>query len=339
MGNPLSAVLAEIIHAAPSLHRAGTFSSRALEAIFEHASQRTISHSAETGSGASTLLFSHLSDHHLVFAVDDGTESIRAVRTSRLLRPGVVTFIEGPTQLTLPVHRFDASLQLVLIDGPHGYPFPDLEYYYFYQRLDEDGLLIVDDIQIRSVNNLYEFLRADDMFRLMEVVENTAFFRRTAAPTFSPVGDGWWTQGYNRRDFETTTVEPGETETLERLVSPTPFFLDYLGSVQDPARSAAVEVPASEPLVVAGWAIDERSRHPAAWIEIVLDGIPYRTEARVPRSDVAAAHGNIQYLRCGFLASLPADRLSPGSHAVKLRIVLKGGHTYYQTPEVSFTAR
>ena len=125
----LSLNLDEIIAAAPSLHKAGTFSTLVLRAIAHHASQRPISASAETGSGASTLLFSHLSRRHTVFAVDDGTESIRAVQTSPLLRQNVVTFVEGPTQLTLPSHRFE-KLQLVLIDGPHANPFPDLEYYY-----------------------------------------------------------------------------------------------------------------------------------------------------------------------------------------------------------------
>ena len=339
MGKALSVVLAEIIEAAPSLHLAGTFSRRTLEALFFHASQSRISHSAETGSGASTLLFSNLSEHHTVFAVDEGTESVRAVKASSLLRPGIVTFVEGPTQVTLPSHRFEANLQLALIDGPHAYPFPDLEYYYLYQHLDEHALLIVDDIQIRSINNLFEFLVADEMFRLVEVVESTAFFRRTDAPTFSPVGDGWWTQAYNRRDFEVAPVQLGESDDLTRVATATPSYVDELGPVKNPSRRPFVNVPASEPLVVAGWAIDEHNQHPAAWIEVVLDGSPYRTEARVPRGDVAAAHGNFRYLRCGFRAALPGDRLSPGRHTLSLRIVLHGGRTYYQASEIAFTAQ
>ena len=212
MSKALPAILAEIVQAAPSLHLAGTFSGRTLEALCFHASQNKISHSAETGSGASTLLFSNLSEHHTVFALDAGTDSVRAVKASSLLRQGIVTFVEGPTQITLPTHRFEANLQLALIDGPHAYPFPDLEYYYLYQHLDENALLILDDIHIRSINNLFEFLSADEMFRLVEVVETTAFFRRTSAPTFSPVGDGWWTQAYNRRDFESAPVQRGESD-------------------------------------------------------------------------------------------------------------------------------
>ena len=115
-----------------------------------------------------------------------------------MLRPNVVTFVEGPTQVTLPAHRFTEKLQLVLLDGPHAYPFPDLEYYYLYPHLDVGALFILDDIHIPTVHNLFQFLRQDAMFELDEVVERTAFFTRTNAPVFDPVGDGWQEQNYNR---------------------------------------------------------------------------------------------------------------------------------------------
>jgi hypothetical protein len=159
---------------------------------------RTIRNSAETGCGATTLLLSHLSENHTVFSLDLGA-SVTNVRRSRILRPGVVTFIEGPSQRTLPQHRFSENLQLALIDGPHAYPFPDLEYYFLYPHLEAGALLILDDIQIRSIHNLFEFLRRDAMFRLDEVVRTTALFTRTSAPTFDPMGDDWRRQRYNER--------------------------------------------------------------------------------------------------------------------------------------------
>jgi hypothetical protein len=57
--------------------------------------------------------------------------------------------------------------------------------------------LVLDDIHIRSVHNLFDFLRADSMFELDEVVGLTALFTRTDAPTFNPSGDNWWEQNYN----------------------------------------------------------------------------------------------------------------------------------------------
>jgi len=188
-----------IAEVGPGLHIAGTFSARTFEAIARAACKRRIRNSVETGSGASTLLFSHLSEHHTVFALDGGSGSVSNVRRSPLLRQDVVTFVEGPTQATLPQHRFTEKMQLVLIDGPHGYPFPDLEYYFLYPQLETGGLLILDDIHIPTVHNLFQFLRRDAMFELDEVVQTTAFFTRTSAPTFDRFGDGWQQQNYNAR--------------------------------------------------------------------------------------------------------------------------------------------
>jgi hypothetical protein len=87
----------------------------------------------------------------------------------------------------------------VLLDGPHGFPFPQLEYYYLYPHLDTGALLVLDDVQIPTIHQLYKFLRRDEMFEEIEVVGHTAFLRRTAAPAFDPLADGWWRQRFNER--------------------------------------------------------------------------------------------------------------------------------------------
>jgi hypothetical protein len=198
MSSSKDEILEKILEVRTVLHGAGTVSAEALTAIAKHAGARQVRHSVETGCGATTLLLSHLSEHHTAFALDLGG-SVASVRQSPLLRESVVTFAEGPSQRTLPQHRFAEKLQLALIDGPHAYPFPELEYYFLYPHLDVGALLILDDIQIRSIHNLFDFLRSDAMFRLDEVVRTTAFFTRTEAPTFDPLGDGWHEQRYNQR--------------------------------------------------------------------------------------------------------------------------------------------
>ncbi len=209
MDPSLDEICRRIAEVGPGLHSAGTFSPRTFDAIAQATQNRTIRNSAETGSGASTLLFSHLSGHHTVFASDGGSGSVTNIRRSPLLRRNVVTFVEGPTQATLPRHQFTDKLQLVLIDGPHGYPFPDLEYYFLYPHLEAGALLILDDIHIPTVHNLFQFLRRDAMFELDQVVQTTAFFTRTGAPTFDPLGDGWWQQNYNSRPLLRYTWKDG----------------------------------------------------------------------------------------------------------------------------------
>jgi hypothetical protein len=193
-------ILNSVLDLAPILHSAGTCSPSVLKALERHAAKRgVIGRSIETGCGATTLLLSHLSENHTVFALDAGTGSVTNVRLSPLLRRETVTFVEAPSQISLPQFPFPGPLQLALLDGPHAYPFPELEYYFTYPHLDTGALLVIDDIQIPTINNLFQFLRRDAMFQLDEVVRSTAFFSRTNAPTFDPLGDGWQLQGYNAK--------------------------------------------------------------------------------------------------------------------------------------------
>lgn len=187
-------------------HTAGSLGRKVLQRIVHHGGNRVLSRTAETGSGKSTLLFSRLSRHHTVFALDHG-DSITSVRNSPLFNADAVDFIEGPTQQTLPRYRFADNFDLVLIDGPHGYPFPDMEYWYFYPHIVAGGLLIIDDIHIPTIHNLFTFVREDAMFDLLEVAGTTAIFRRTSAPLFDPCADGWWLQNYNRKRFPAMWVE------------------------------------------------------------------------------------------------------------------------------------
>jgi hypothetical protein len=198
MSRDIPEIVRHITEIAPMLHTAGPMSPKVLSAIYRRIEQREIRLSLETGSGASTLLLSHCSGRHLVFANDGGSGSIQNLRASPFLNGSTVQFIEGPTQKTLPQFIFPGTLQLALLDGPHAYPFPELEYYYVYPALEHGALFILDDIHIRTINNLFSFLKKDAMFRLDEIVGTTAFFTRTDAPVFGPTGDGWQSQAYNR---------------------------------------------------------------------------------------------------------------------------------------------
>jgi hypothetical protein len=199
----LDAVIDQISRLPENWHGAGQVHASTLRVILKHARRiGPISHTAETGSGITTLFFSHLSPHHITFALDHG-QSISNVRNNALFRSERVTFIEGPSQATLPAYRFEHKLQIALLDGPHGYPFPDLEYYYFYPQMETGGLLLIDDIKIPSVHRMFEIVKADAMFRLLDVAgENLAVFQRTDAPLCDPLSDSWWLQGYNARYYD-----------------------------------------------------------------------------------------------------------------------------------------
>ncbi|WP_407185007.1 class I SAM-dependent methyltransferase [Bradyrhizobium centrosematis] len=190
-------VISEIVRLPINWHPLGGFDQRTAEAIVRICADRDISESVETGAGKSTLLFSHLSRHHTVFALNEG-DSLTMPLNSPLLRKEGVTVVEGPSQHTLPKHQFK-RLQLALIDGPHAYPFPELEYYYIYPHLDPGAVLIIDDIDIPTINNMYRILRVDRMYREIAVVGKAAFLERTELPLLDPIS-GWWAlQDYNKK--------------------------------------------------------------------------------------------------------------------------------------------
>ena len=217
----IDTILLSIQNLPGNWHGCGTVPVGTLHALVKHTKSRQILHSVETGSGVTTLLISHISKDHKVFALDAGN-SVSAPRTSSLLNKFAVEFIEGPTQRTLPNYQFSSKLQLVLLDGPHGYPFPELEYYYIYPYIEEDGLLVIDDIWIPTIHNLFLFLVEDEMWELLEVVENrTAFFRRTKSPLLDPWGDGWYLQSYNTKRFPLGEFEPEQKKHLRDSLNPT----------------------------------------------------------------------------------------------------------------------
>ncbi|MGA3030001.1 MAG: class I SAM-dependent methyltransferase [Candidatus Limnocylindrales bacterium] len=200
-------------------HGAGTVSDAVLVAISRRCSGG-LTHSVETGTGRTTLLLSHLSRDHTVFTKQDrgDGDSLDRVRASSLFVPAAVRFVEGPTQITVPRYAFSERFEFALLDGPHGFPFPYVEYCYIYPHIAPEGLLVVDDVQIPTIRVLVDILRQDPMWQLREIVGQTAFLQRTDAPTVNPLEDGWQLQGYNRpkrrlRDL----LPPAVKQALRRL--------------------------------------------------------------------------------------------------------------------------
>ncbi len=192
-------LLDEIAASAADLHSAGALSPVALRAIVRHLAGVDLRHSLETGSGATTLLLSRLSPDAYRFRAGRRQRQHHAGQVIAALR----SFHHEIYLKVRPRSRCQntpsaIALQAAILDGPHAFPFPALEYYYLYPRLSTGALLVVDDIQIPSVHDFFRFLKADEMFEWIETVQRTAFFRRTSAEVFNPTADDWWLQGYNK---------------------------------------------------------------------------------------------------------------------------------------------
>jgi hypothetical protein len=216
MDHRIARVIDEIANLTDDWHLCGSVSPNVLLAIARHAEEiGPIRHTAETGSGKTTLFFSHLSEDHLVFALQ-ASDSMSQVECSPLFRSQTTRIIAGPTQQTLPSYAFRDKLQIVFLDGPHGYPFPDLEYYFLYPWIEQGGLLAIDDIKIPSIRRMYEIIKLDDMFDFLEIVDdNMALFRRTSVPVRDPLADNWWLQGYNRPYYDEITGQRPTVHSAE----------------------------------------------------------------------------------------------------------------------------
>ena len=183
-----------LIARAGDFHRWDSMAPAALAGILQRGPFRF---SAETGCGGSTIVFSQSSDRHTAFAIEGENRTITQLRKHGDLRAEHVTFVEGETKDTLPGHVFTDELDLVLLDGPHAYPLPQLEFAYLFPRIRVGGWLVVDDLQIPSVYELFRFLQREPCVVLEEVIVRTAFFRRVSVDPSGP--DGWPLQGMNRQ--------------------------------------------------------------------------------------------------------------------------------------------
>jgi precorrin-6B methylase 2 len=183
----------ELVERASQFHPWDAMAPAALEGILKRGPFRR---TAETGCGGSTVVLSQISEQHTAFAIEGEQRTITGLRNWSGFRGERVTFVEGESRNTVPGWRPEGELDLVLLDGPHAYPMPQVEFAYLFRWLRVGGWLVMDDVQIPSVYELFRFLEREPGVVLEEVVVRTAFFRRLAIG--QNVADGWESQAMNR---------------------------------------------------------------------------------------------------------------------------------------------
>jgi hypothetical protein len=137
-------------------------------------------HTLETGIGVSTLLFAMKRCVHTCIApLADEAERVRDFAREKTLPLDTVTFRIDTSERVLPGLEGEA-LDLVLIDGSHGFPVPFIDWYYTADRLKVGGLLVLDDTQLWTVHVLKEFLLKEPEWRIeKEFPPRCAVFRKT----------------------------------------------------------------------------------------------------------------------------------------------------------------
>jgi Methyltransferase domain len=113
----------------------------------------------ETGSGSSTIVFAAAGAAHEAVTPDAAEEErIRRECERRGIDSSSVRFRIGPSHEVLP--KLDPRpLDLVLLDGAHGFPYPVLDWWYVAPHVRAGGLVLLDDAYMPPVRVLLDALR------------------------------------------------------------------------------------------------------------------------------------------------------------------------------------
>lgn len=115
----------------------------------------------ETGSGSSTIVLASRGAVHEAVTPDPAEETrIRATCAEFGISSDTVTFRIGPSHEVLPAPE-QTPLDLVLIDGAHGFPYPVLDWWWVAPRLKVGGVVLLDDAYMPPVAAIVDALRRD----------------------------------------------------------------------------------------------------------------------------------------------------------------------------------
>ncbi|MHB8642895.1 MAG: class I SAM-dependent methyltransferase [Gaiellaceae bacterium] len=135
----------------------------------------------ETGAGSSTLAFARGGAEHVAVTPSAGEEQrIRAQADRMGIDHSRVRFELGPSHEVLP--RLETGpLDLVLVDGAHGFPYPMLDWWYTAPQLVVGGRLLLDDAYMPPVSALVDALRSQPGWDVEgNAGYRTAIVRKTA---------------------------------------------------------------------------------------------------------------------------------------------------------------
>lgn len=184
-----------------------------LNYIFSHVqpSMNTL----ETGAGHSTVVFA-LSGATHVCVTPSLDESQRILQYCEMLNvDGRLTFVHESSDTALACNKaIPDTLDFVLIDGAHRFPFPYIDFHYTEKRLQVGGILGLDDVKIPSVQILYNFLCQEPNWELAANFGKTVFFKKLGD---AQLLDDWQGQKLNRNSIYYRRVQL--SQFVQRLFS------------------------------------------------------------------------------------------------------------------------
>jgi hypothetical protein len=115
----------------------------------------------ETGCGSSTVLFARSGAVHTVVTPAAAEhERLRAYCDEHGIDTSHVSFMSEPSHEAL--RKVASDLDLALLDGAHGYPYPIIDWFLVAPLLKVGGYLLIDDACIPAVRSLVDYLELSD---------------------------------------------------------------------------------------------------------------------------------------------------------------------------------
>lgn len=179
--------LSEIISNPPTPHReieGGEYfgmgvTAEVLNFISRHIddSSRTL----ETGCGLSTTVLAFLGARHIcITPARNEIDRIRDYCQSNSIATDGITFYVDGSEAVLPNLKCE-PLDLVLIDGRHGFPAPFIDFYYTADKLRIGGFLVIDDTYLWTGDVLKKFLLLEPEWKLeADFAPRACVFRKLA---------------------------------------------------------------------------------------------------------------------------------------------------------------
>jgi hypothetical protein len=145
-----------------------------------HEGSRTL----ETGAGCSTLVFAIRACQHITVTPSQSEINlIREYAAQQEIGLDKIRFVPESSGRYLPrceIEQFD----LILLDGKHAFPWPIVDWFYTAGKLREGGVMIIDDVSLRSVAILAEFMKIDPRWELIrDFSGKTLAFRKLGDST------------------------------------------------------------------------------------------------------------------------------------------------------------
>lgn len=149
----------------------------------------------ETGCGLSTVLFAALGCQHVCCtAGQDEADRVLADCERRGIATAALSFRVGSSHQTLPVmEAAGTELDLVLVDGSHGFPLPMLDWFYAGSMLRQGGALLVDDLDLPAVGALNAFVKRDPRWQSITLTAKWGAWEKRRAGTLS---EDWTEQAF-----------------------------------------------------------------------------------------------------------------------------------------------